>query len=1266
MREVVDPGLQTLFVLLRGAGINVGLEELRRIGAVFAAAPELDEDGLRQVVEAVVVKSLEQQVAFRHVYDKWLSAIDQQIAKAEALAARRAKERAQGSAWSMPPMAVAHEPSSAHRLLAPAPSREYDKEHEASFPAPAVLRSLDEFTGPIDPMPGPTSGSAPGSANGAGGAPKSTMSPAQSGAMSPQTAPPGLEVVAGAMQMQAVARPSNLDRAKVTISPGRIPRRAGAQIVRWTAFLTGLAMTVFLLWRIADIDPPPPDNPPERRDSGPESIINSSQAHDEPQREVYAPELDVFLPEGPPLNYLGYGLLACTLALGTWLYLRRGRGRWLPEVGRAQAVPGAAVVTHAAPSGTAVGALFLDARDEENLVWGVGRFASEDLGRALDMNRTVRETAAAYGRPVLHYEAARYQREVWLWVDESLDSPAARHLARDLIRTLEGSGLPVVKSTFWGIPYHLATEGDESMTVDELDARRDTAVVAVLTDGRLMQTAYRARDRGEDLRNLLRNLSFWPRVTFLAFGRDRARLASMVEPHGMRVIQPQDAAAAISDLAGSSERGGYERLVGDARVWAASCALSPRPVDDPTALTLRRMLGLEVSPWAIETLRQNADSNAGGLSWSNGSRASLLAWLLDAEHLPERCAPPPSSLLARIIAAWDRLLDERKRVQQQSAEWWPGCLPESLLRMERGLLHLWDHPDEAAADLYELFHDHRLRPIIHHHLAQLAPREGADHPHSIPLPWSLRDRRRETQVMLAEMGLGSRAGLAGRRSLPRPGRLLLAIGLCLGAFLGSSGAIVEERLTRLPHAPALRDDWPRDSEKPPFVSRTVKDGYWEIRAWTPWSEQPVEVDVPAEMDYRLSGSPTELPCVDEQDGMELRRCCPGEALNRPFQDRWSLAVMRPHPLASDLADELLCSGSVDAVYLLAEGAPYPDWSMWGHAQQDSQLLVLAESEPESLGQYPGSAVVVSLDNLAALLTVTNFGKQGERASLADRRDRLEPIAGDLAGFEVQSMGACGDEGQRCCAPPERIDLFVCNEALMCISGKCVRQPCSPGETRCEGSAVMECNAAGTEEMARPCAEGEVCQSGACVPADDTPEPAPDGIPDSAPEGTHDSAASCTPGAQRCAPDGARVNLCSPEGHWTAGEQCAPGSLCDDAACRPIAMAMIAFRAPRLPYARRLQGYRLTCTVGKEEITWPRSSPGKERMVHVRAGVPLQVHCALFAPRRGMTDQATQTHEWRLSSEGNHTLVLEDTPGLRVSYGIDIVLTSQDASKQQSR
>src|SRR5690606_39070959 len=116
------------------------------------------------------------------------------------------------------------------------------------------------------------------------------------------------------------------------------------------------------------------------------------------------------------------------------------------------------------------------------------------------------------------------------------DSPAARHLADDLAVMLSQSGLPVIRARFWGVPVRLQTERDEQVSIDELEARRDQLVVAVLTDGRLLTRAAAARDRRDRTRSLLAGLGHWPRVTFIDFGRDDDRLAVLLERHGVRAI----------------------------------------------------------------------------------------------------------------------------------------------------------------------------------------------------------------------------------------------------------------------------------------------------------------------------------------------------------------------------------------------------------------------------------------------------------------------------------------------------------------------------------------------------------------------------------------------------------------------------------------------------------------------------------------------------------------------------------------------------------
>jgi hypothetical protein len=1220
----VDPGLQSLFMLLRQAGIPVGLEEIRRLGTVFAAAPALDEDGLRQVVESVCIKSVEQQKTFRRVYERWLAVAEKQLASAEA----RFKTQ--------------HEPS--RQKKSPRPNARLDM--PALPPAPATQAAA---SGSVQ-AEAQADHEQQAQATGAGGARSEApdLTGFQDGLVFPR-APQST----GEADRALPQRPED-EQARDVISPGPPPPRP-MRTAQKLALAAALVLLVVIAWQgISDhpdelLAPDAGTITASSRDAGPPPVNGALVA--------YRPEILAQWHPEPPLDLLGYGAVVAALGLGLWLLLGRGRGRWLPSVPRAQAVPGAVALARGGVNSPS-GALFLDAQDEETLVWGVGRFISDELSHALDIDRTVHETAAAYGRAVLRYEAARYNREVWLWVDESMDSPVARHLARDLAHTLRSSGLPVTVATFWGIPTQLRS-GENVVTLDEIEGQRDSAAVAVLTDGRLMHTAHRALDRAPALHELLRNLSFWPRVTFIDFGR--GRLGPIVESHGLRVIAPQDASAALSDLAEGSDRPAYTRLVGDARVWAAACALSSRPVDDPTALKLRQMLALTVSPWAIETLREHADHRAGGMSWSSRGRAELMGWLLDAEELPEKGLPPPESLLARIVAAWDRLLVERERGQRTSNPGWEGSAEQDALRVERAFVHAWDRPDEAASTLYELFHG-PLQPAIRHALGELAPRECADHPDAIPLPWALRHQRRDTQVMLSEMGLGARAGLDGRRSLPRPGRLLLALALCAGVAVGGTSALVEEYVTRETPEPALFDAWPRDG-KPVFHDQPVAlgPGRWEVRAHTPWFPVPVVTPLVAGQDYRLYGVRQDLPCEQDEQGGRLLRCCHSgdEVMPRPrFADRWSFVVLPMLENTENLANRLLCSGTADAVYLLPSLGEstqlMPDWSGWGGPDPErSQLLVVNEDVPATLGQYTGQAVVISTRQWSALLDLVDF--EGEQ-TLFQRKPRLEPLAGVTETFRVQGMGACGNQGQPCCWQDENLDH--CELGLTCEDGTCVHKlVCEPGTARCEGThTLVTCNASGTDEDVTPCASDEECRGDRCVPM----------------------ARPCTPGHPSCSADGTAVIACEDESRQQVRKSCPAGNLCRAGACYDIESASVTFdvhmppEAPEAPDAPDAPKYGdpgqkawLLCSVGSEHITWWLDQPPDLRPVTPTITVPflpqrpgalLEISCWLRSAQPREQVQSRK-HPWTRDSEGMHRFRIPGVPGLRVVYTIRIHLTA---------
>jgi hypothetical protein len=90
----------------------------------------------------------------------------------------------------------------------------------------------------------------------------------------------------------------------------------------------------------------------------------------------------------------------------------------------------------------------LSRREEEIVVWGIGRFVSEEPSPRLDLRSTILATCDAAGQPQLRYQRLRHSREVWLWTDTSLGTYAdgreagVMQLAADLRAALGQAGLP--------------------------------------------------------------------------------------------------------------------------------------------------------------------------------------------------------------------------------------------------------------------------------------------------------------------------------------------------------------------------------------------------------------------------------------------------------------------------------------------------------------------------------------------------------------------------------------------------------------------------------------------------------------------------------------------------------------------------------------------------------------------------------------------------------------------------------------------------------
>lgn len=384
---------------------------------------------------------------------------------------------------------------------------------------------------------------------------------------------------------------------------------------------------------------------------------------------------------------LGLGGLALVVAGGLWLF--QHRRSWLPE-------PAVAPLREGPPRRfpqppPLSGPQLLDARQQESLVWGIGRFVAEESSRKLDLAATVAATARRGGLLEIRFQRASYQREVWLWLDEAAEDTTLVRLADEVEATLKAHGLVVGRALFRGIPEYLVTATGAGFAPREIDERRDLALVAVLTDGWILTRQYAADDRRVRIDALLRDLSHWPRLAFVDFSNGANRLASILGRHELERIAPTQPAAFLgSDQTATVPPRDLPR---DDRAWAAACALVPASVDENTALALRQRLALATSPWALRALRAEAPGPAGRLQWSEASRRELLDWLREAEAPVEGGGVAPNSLLDRALRFWEDIYQrELEKQEQGGGEDTPA---HQHLRMEYGLVLLWRQPSTA-------------------------------------------------------------------------------------------------------------------------------------------------------------------------------------------------------------------------------------------------------------------------------------------------------------------------------------------------------------------------------------------------------------------------------------------------------------------------------------------------------------------------------------------------------------------------------------------
>lgn len=654
------------------------------------------------------------------------------------------------------------------------------------------------------------------------------------------------------------------------------------------------------------------------------------------------PVIDVTPGLWPGWLPLGLGLVALIAAGALWLAsLRRS---WRSEPAPAPSRKGPPRVFLSPPA--EAGLQLLQPREEEALVWGIGSFVAEEPTRRLDLPATVRATARSAGVPHLVFHAARYPREVWLWIDEAADDPAIPRLAEEVATALEAHGLPVEQALFRGIPDWLVHAAGAVFSPNEMDERRDAALVAILTDGRVLARHYAADDRRVGLDVLLRGLSHWPRLAFVDFSPPPGDLSTILAPHLIETIVPQKLAGYLGTDESLRRRTVVE--ADDIAVWAAACALAPAPVDEIRAFELRRRLGLAASPWALRKLRAEAPGPPGRLQWEPGKRAQRINWLRAAQAQTEK-GLAPESFLGQALAFWEEVYDREleARTEGEAGALWRETPAYQNLVMERALLALWNENgvEEAVRSLYSL-HGGALRETIEEHLGLLAPLDwGA--PDDLHLPWRWEARAGAERDMLLAIGLGG--GMPPVR-LVRPGRLWLGLALCLGL---ATGAITAALSGWRSVPPVLRYGPGRPADTQDDVRQTP-DGFWDVAVAT--RKTSASRSVTSASRVNVDWAKQKRPCVESlaKGRGEIWSCGSFPAPQR-FSElarrRAMLLAAAPGTAgdrsAQELAIDLLDSGSADLVILKPDGKP----SGLGSATLEGQeLLVIPRSSWTDLAQ----------------------------------------------------------------------------------------------------------------------------------------------------------------------------------------------------------------------------------------------------------------------------------------------------------------------------
>ncbi len=562
----------------------------------------------------------------------------------------------------------------------------------------------------------------------------------------------------------------------------------------------------------------------------------------------------------------------------------------------------------------------IDPSAEALLVWSIDHYVTDESTTTLDVAASVRATAASAGRPHLVFQRARRSRAVWIWIDESAraEHPELGRAAVAIRDALRRANLPVALARFHGDPSHLVDEDGRRLSPVELDERRDTARVAILTDGALLVGRLNHGRTRVAVGANLRMLARWPALSVFEFGTGRHRLREAMAPFEIDVRPPPALVPWLGGVAAPEASGVANELT----LWAAACALAPVPTDLDSALALRRHLELDVPAWEIGALAAEAGRGE-RLWWRSPRRERLMSWLADVQGV---------ETLAAVRGFWVRHFERAagRELGAPGPERRRGELPEAPQTPQwhkmmacAALVRLWDaRPaaiDAAAEELY-CYRD-SAAPVLEQ-VQRWAPKDGevAD---KARLPWAFAELQPMTRSILRDLRLGGLEPHPPER-LKRPGRTWAALGAGLATAAVAIVSLVLPQPPRPEHRPSeLEVVGPQPLDVLSGHGRSGRRRLWYATdpARRTVSGRPIRLAAGwvGRFDWR---KPRQEPCSQVVRGYRVWLCGfnanPPRAVDAPAR---SVFVLDGEPTVKDakrLGLRLLTTGAADQVWFVPD------------------------------------------------------------------------------------------------------------------------------------------------------------------------------------------------------------------------------------------------------------------------------------------------------------------------------------------------------------